>query len=612
MKLYLRILAYGKPYLSQGMLGFTFLFLYNFFGIFSIALVIPFLQILFQQDSASVVIAAAKASSDPTMIQEAYLFVDQLIAEHDKWWVLVRLCIVLGFTIFLKSLFRYLSAYFIAPFEQGVILHMRSRLFNHLAILSMSFYTGKRKGRIINVLVNDVQIIQESVIGTVQNMVSDPIAMLLILVSLFVISWKLTLFTLLVLPLTGLFISRISKSLKKRARSGQERLGNLISVLDEFISGIRIVKAFSGENYERARYEQLNGEYKDLMVSLKRRSDMASPLTEVLAMGVVIAIILFGGNLILSGQGELDASAFIGFVALFGSFIQPIKTFSSALSRIQRGVASFQRVEEFLEFPEDVKERPGAVGIQGLRQGIRYEGLRFAYEEAEVIKGVDLDLPLGHTIALVGPSGGGKSTLADLLPRFYDPTAGRITIDGQDIRDLKVDDWRGLIGVVTQEGILFNDTIAANIAYGDIQPDMQRVADAARIANAHDFITRQPQGYATVIGERGTKLSGGQRQRLAIARAIYKNAPILILDEATSALDSESERLVQEALDQLRANRTVLVIAHRLSTIVNADRIYVIDQGRVVESGTHDELLRRDGAYKALYTVQFSGNQKAE
>lgn len=612
MKLYLRILAYGKPYLSQGILGFIFLFLYNFFGIFSIALVIPFLQILFQQEGASAMIAAAKAASDPTFIQEAYLFVDQLIVDHDKWWVLIRLCIVLGITIFLKSFFRYLSSYFIAPFEQGVILHMRSRLFAHLSILSMSFYTGKRKGRIINVLVNDVQIIQESVIGTVQNMVSDPIAMALIMASLFIISWKLTLFTLLVLPLTGLFISRISKSLKKRARSGQERLGTLISVLDEFISGIRIVKAFGGESYERGRYEQLNGEYKDLMVSLKRRSDIASPLTEVLSMGVVIAIILFGGNLILQGQGELEASAFIGFVALFGSFIQPIKTFSSALSRIQRGVASFQRVEEFLEFPEDVKERPNAVPIKGIQQGIRYEGLRFAYEEAEVIKGVDLELPLGHTIALVGPSGGGKSTLADLLPRFYDPTAGRITIDGQDIRDLKVDDWRGLIGVVTQEGILFNDSIAANIAYGDARPDRARIESAARIANAHGFIGKQPQGYDTIIGERGTKLSGGQRQRLAIARAIYKNAPILILDEATSALDSESERQVQEALDQLRANRTVLVIAHRLSTIVNADRIYVIDQGAVVESGTHDELLQLNGAYKALYTVQFASSQKAE
>ena len=606
MKLYLRILAFGKPFLSKGILGFTFLFLYNLFGTMSIALVIPFLQILFQQEGASAMVAAAKASSDPSLMQSAYLFVDNLIANHDKWWVLVRLCAVLGVTIFLKGAFRYLSAYFIAPFEQGVIQTMRSRLFDRLSVLSMSFYTGKRKGRIINVMVNDVQIVQESVIGTVQNMVSDPVQMLLILVSLCLISWKLTLFTLIVLPATGLFISRISKSLKRRARSGQERLGNLISVLDEFIAGVRIVKAFGAEDYERGRYEQMNTEYRDLMVSLKRRSDLASPLTELLSMMVVITIILFGGNLILSGSGELEASAFIGFIALFGSFIQPIKTFSSAVSRIQRGIASFQRVEEFLEIEEEVKEQPNAVAIQHFQQGIRYENIRFAYEEEEVLKGIDLELPRGQTIALVGPSGGGKSTIADLLPRFYDPTSGSILVDGQDIRTLKVDDWRGMIGVVTQEGILFNDSIAQNIAYGDATPDIKRVEAAAKIANAHDFITRQPQGYHTVIGERGTKLSGGQRQRLAIARAVYKDAPILILDEATSALDSESERLVQDALDQLRANRTVLVIAHRLSTIVNADRIYVIDQGRIVEQGTHEQLLAQAGVYHNLHAIQFN------
>jgi subfamily B ATP-binding cassette protein MsbA len=608
MKLYLRILAFGKPYLPQGITGFVFLFLYNFFGTFSIALVIPFLQILFQQDGANAIIAGARAASDPSFMQAAYLFVDDLILAHDKWWVLLRLCIALGASIFLKSLFRYLSAYFIAPFEQGVIQYMRSRLFDHLKVMSMAFYTGKRKGRIINVMVSDVQIVQESVIGTVQNMVSDPVQMLLILASLFIISWKLTLFTLIVLPITGLFISRISKSLKRKARSGQERLGNLISVLDEFISGIRVVKAFGAEGFERGRYEKMNVEYRDLMVSLKRKSDMASPLTEVMAMFVVIGIILFGGNLIISGQGELDASAFIGFIALFGSFIQPIKTFSSALSRIQRGIASFQRVEEFLMIPEDVKESPNAQPIQGLENAVRYEAVRFAYEEEEVLKGIDLVLPKGKTIALVGPSGGGKSTIADLLPRFYDPASGRVMIDGQDIKDLRVKDLRNLIGVVTQEGILFNDSILQNIAYGDERPDPARVEAAARIAHAHEFIQKMPEGYATNIGERGTKLSGGQRQRLSIARALYKDAPILILDEATSALDSESERLVQEALDQLRANRTVLVIAHRLSTIVKSDLIYVIDQGSVVEQGTHEELLQKGGMYHHLHSIQFAGS----
>jgi subfamily B ATP-binding cassette protein MsbA len=608
MKLYFRILSFGKPFLGKGLLGFFFLFLANLFGTLSIALVIPFLQILFQQDGASAIIESARITDDPTLMQEAYMAVDELIRMHDKWWVLTRLCMALGVSIFFKSVCRYLSSYFIAPFEQGVIQTMRSRLFDHLKMLSMAFYTGKRKGGIINVMVNDVQIIQESVIGTVQNVVSDPIQMLLILTSLFLISWKLTLFTLLVLPATGWFVSRIAKTLKKKARSGQEKLGMLISVLDEFISGIRVVKAFGAEGYEQKRYEGINMAYRDLMISLKRRSDLASPVTELMSILVVIGVILYGGNLILAGQGELEASAFIGFIALFGSFIQPIKTFSNALSRIQRGVASFQRVEEFLQIPEDVKEAPDAKSAHPFRESVCYEQVSFSYEKEPVLREINIRLEKGKTVALVGPSGAGKSTLADLLQRFYDPTNGRVTIDGVDIRTLKVDDLRAMIGVVTQEGILFNESILQNIAYGDPNPDLGRAEIAAKAAHAHTFIEKLPEGYHTHIGERGTKLSGGQRQRISIARALYKDAPILILDEATSALDSESERLVQDALDQLRANRTSLVIAHRLSTIRNADHIYVMEEGKVVENGTHDELMDLKGKYHQLYAIQFQAN----
>ena len=608
MKLYLRILGYGKPFLKQGITGFVSLFLYNFFSIFSIALVIPFLQILFNQGDGQAVVEAAKAAESPSLMQQGYLFVNGLIENQGKWEVLVYLCIALATSIILKSVFRYMASYFIAPFEQGVINFMRSRLFDHLARLSMPFFSGKKKGRIINVLVTDVQIVQESVIGTVQNMVSDPIAMVLILITLLVISWKLTLFTLLVLPVTGLFISFISKSLKRRARKGQERLGNLITVLDEFISGIRIVKAFSTESFEKKKYQDMNNQYRDLMVSLKRRSDIASPLTEVMAILVVIGMILYGGSLIIDGGGGLDPSAFIGFIALFGSFIQPIKTFSSALSRIQRGIASFQRIEEFLEIPEEVKEKENPISLEAFDSEIRYENVWFRYEKEDVLKNISFEVKKGQSIALVGPSGGGKSTLADLLPRFYDPVQGRITVDGKDLRDIRVKDLRSKIGVVTQEGVLFNDSILQNIAYGDHQPDRDRVMEAARIANAHTFILQQADGYETIIGERGTKLSGGQRQRLAIARAIYKNAPILILDEATSALDSESERLVQDALDQLTMNRTSIVIAHRLSTILDADCIYVIDNGEIVEAGTHSELIARSGVYENLYNIQFSAS----
>ncbi len=606
MKLYLRILAYGKPFMHYGFLGVACLLFYNVFSIFSIALVIPFLQILFQQGDAAAMIAAARLSADPTLIEQGYIYVADLILARGKLEVLGILSGVLGVSITLKSLFRYLTSYFVAPFEQSVIHLMRARLFKHLSILSMSFFTGKRKGNIINVLITDVQIVQESVIGTVQNMVSDPIQMILILISLFVISWKLTLFTLIVLPLTGIFISFISKSLKRRARAGQERLGGLMVILDEFIAGIRIVKAFGTEQFEENRYEEMNSQYRDLMISLKRRGDIASPLTEVLSVGVVISIILFGGSLIISGSGELLPSAFIGFVALFGSFIQPIKTFSSAMSRIQRGIASFQRVEEFLQIPEDVKERPNAVPMKEFKHSICYEQVSFAYDAEEyVLLTIDLEIKKGQKIALVGPSGGGKSTLADLLPRYYDPVGGRITIDGVDLRDLMVSDLRGAIGVVTQEGILFNDTVMANIAYGDKHPDPVRVEQAAAIAYAHDFISQMPQGYQTIIGERGTKLSGGQRQRLSIARAIYKNAPILILDEATSALDSESERLVQAALEKLMEGRTSLVIAHRLSTILDADQIFVVEGGQIKESGTHHALMEQGGLYRNLHDIQF-------
>lgn len=610
MKLYLRILAFGKPYLLQGILGFVSLFVYNFFSIFSIALIIPFLQILFKQPESQGILEAAQASADPGAMERLYLAINDFVIVEGQWSAMVYLCIALGTSIFLKSLFRYTSSYFVAPFEQGVIHHLRTRAFDHLRRLSMPFFTGNKKGNVINVMVSDVQVVQESVIGTVQNMVSDPIQMILILASLFIISWQLTLFTLIILPITGLFINFISKSLKRRARRGQERLGLLIAVLDEFIAGIRIVKAFGAENFEREKYQQMNGDYRNQMVSLKRRSDLASPVTEVLSIGVVITIILYGGNLILSGGHALQPEAFIGFIALFGSFIQPIKTFSSALSRIQKGIVSFQRIEEFLETPIDVQEKADATPIKALSQHIRYEGVRFKYGDTEVLHGIDLEIQKGETVALVGPSGGGKSTLADLLPRFYDPFKGRIAVDGHDLRQLKVADLRDLVGVVTQEGVLFNDTVARNIAYGDPQPDLQRVQAAAEAAYAHNFISAMPEGYQTIIGERGTKLSGGQRQRLAIARAIYKDAPVLVLDEATSALDSESERLVQEALDRLTEDRTSLVIAHRLSTIVNADRIYVIDQGRVVEYGTHQELLGRGGVYRHLFDIQFEATRE--
>jgi subfamily B ATP-binding cassette protein MsbA len=611
MKTYLRILAYGRAQRRYGILSIFFLLLQNIFGVFSIALTIPFLQIIFGTEEASDVIAGAATKTDPNLKERAYVALAEITQQHGGYTVLIAFCLVLAASIFLKSLFRYLTTFFMSPFEQGVVNQVRNKLFDHLSRMSMPFFTGNRKGQVVNVMVTDTMIVQESVVGTVQTVLSEPVSVLLTLATLFLLSWKLTLFTLIVLPVTGIFIRYISKSLKRKARSGQERMGLLISTLDEFITGIRIVKSFVTERHEQQKYERLNRQYSGYMVSLKRRSDLASPLTEVIAIFVVITIILYGGNLILNqGSDELAPSTFIGFVALFGTLIAPIKAFSNALSRIQKGMASFQRIEEFLAIEEIVKEDPNPLPMAAFENEIRYEDVRFAYAAEEVLGGVSFTLRKGHTVALVGPSGGGKSTLADLLSRFHDPTGGRITIDGVDIRKLKVNDLRGSIGMVTQEGVLFNDTIIANIAYGDAKPDLARVREAARVAFAADFIEAMPEQYRTVIGERGGKLSGGQRQRLAIARAVYKNAPILVLDEATSALDSESEKWVQQALESLRNNRTSLVIAHRLSTILNADLILVIDKGKVVEQGTHDMLLKMGGLYKKLYQLQFADDQK--
>lgn len=601
MKTYLRILAYGRPYFGQGILAFGFLFLYNFFGVFTVSLVIPILRILFLSKEEAV----SAIDNGSGIMTEVYEQLGGWIAEYGRWNVLLGFSLTLLICILAKNSFRYLGRFHMAPVEEGVIKEMRNKIFSHLGRLSMDFFTGKKKGQIINVVVSDVQVVQQAVISTLHAVISEPLNMILIIVFLFAISWKLTLVTLLVLPVTGFFISRIAKSLRKRARRGQERLGDLISVVEEFVGGIRIVKSFRAEEFATQKYQNENEGYRREIVGFRRRADLASPVTEVLAMIVITGIILFGGSLIISGDSQLAPDAFIGFVALFGTFIAPIRAFSNALSKIQKGIASFVRIEDFLNIPETVQESDQAIEKKSFEDRVEYKDVHFSYEEEEVLGGISFSLAKGETVALVGPSGGGKSTIADLLPRFYDPDSGKIEIDGMDIRDYKVHDLRSLFGIVAQEGILFNDTITANIAFGDASPDLERVREAARVANALEFIEAQPNGFGTRIGERGGRLSGGQQQRIAIARAIYRNPPVLILDEATSALDVESERLVQNAMDNLMSGRTVLVIAHRLSTIQEADKILVVDGGQIVESGKHSELVNSGGLYRKLHDIQF-------
>ncbi|TAE58791.1 MAG: ABC transporter ATP-binding protein, partial [Bacteroidetes bacterium] len=393
--------------------------------------------------------------------------------------------------------------------------------------------------------------------------------------------------------------------LKRAARKGQAVLGELASMVDEFAGGARVVKAFQKEAFERDRYARKNKEYNKLQVSVARRSELASPLTEIISVAIVCLILYAGGTLILDEKSALKASEFLGFIAVFSQVLAPVKVLTAAFSKIQRGTAAFSRIEEILNTQPKIQNRPDALDIDGFTKEVRFEGVFFSYDSTEVLHNIHFSLPKGATVALVGPSGGGKSTLADLIPRFYDPSQGAIYLDGRDLRDISVESLRACIGVVSQEGILFHDTVWSNIAYGIPDTDPEAVVEAAKIANAHEFIMELPDQYQTVIGERGSMLSGGQRQRIAIARAVLRNPSILILDEATSNLDTQSEKLVQDALEKLMAQRTSLVIAHRLSTILHADQILVIERGRIIEQGTHEELYQKGGRYRELYAVQF-------
>jgi subfamily B ATP-binding cassette protein MsbA len=603
MQVYLRILAYGKGDWQKAVIALVCLLLYNVFNAVSLAMVIPFLDILFNT-------APSEFTEVPIwdwheIKKSGFEYLEYVMFAYGKKQVLIWFCVLLVSAIFLKSIFRYLSSFFIVPLEQGIIRNIRDAVFEHMSRLSLAFYTRRKKGGLISIVISDVQVVQDSVSGNIQTLLRDPLTMIVFLGTMLFLSWKLTLFTLIVLPITGICINWISKSLKRKASKGQDRLDSLISIVDEFVTGIRIVKAFNAEPFETAKYKKYNHAYYDTQVSFSRRSDLASPSTEVLSILVVAVIILFGGNLILSNSSELKASEFIGFIAIFSQFLAPIKTFSHAISKIQKGIASFERIEKLLHESVTVKEPMDGKVITQFQTSIEFRGVSFSYGDKKVLENIQLEIHKGQTIALVGPSGAGKSTLADLVPRFYDPDEGKLLMDGIELTKVQLASLRSRMGIVSQEGILFNDSVFRNIAYGDTQVSMEAVIEAAKIANAHDFISQLPEGYYTNLGERGTRLSGGQRQRIAIARAVLKNPDILILDEATSALDTESEKLVQSALDALMQNRTSLVIAHRLSTILKADKILVMESGAIKESGTHAELMEINGLYRKLYDIQF-------
>ena len=607
MQSYFRILNYGRPFVHLGIIAVVCMILYAVFHTLSLIMLGPFMDVLFQDDTLyPQPEGPLQLLSSESLRDHMYYYLREMKAEHGRVQILPYFCGALFLIILLKNLARYGSAYFFSPLEQGIIQRIRTRVFHHIGGLDMGFFTRNKKGNIIGTVVSDVQVVQEAIIATFLNILREPITALFLLIGLFFISWQLTLFSLVVLPLSGLFINYIRKTLKRKAKLGQEVLGELISSLDEFASGIRIVKSFQREAYEMKKYDQKNEAYTKLQVSIRRRSELASPVTEIISVGVICIIIIYGGWLIFSDQGSsLYPPDFIAFIALFSQLLNPIKLIANALARIQKGMAAYERIAELLDQEPAIQEVENPLRVSSFEDQIHFDKVYFKYDVEDVIHGISFEVKKGQMIAIVGPSGAGKSTLADLIPRFYDPYQGHIFLDGQDLRQLSLKDLRGLIGHVSQEGILFHDTVLRNIAYGIDSPNLSEVVEAAKVANAHEFILQLPEQYQTVIGERGTKLSGGQRQRLAIARAILRNPSILILDEATSSLDTKSERLVQEALEKLMQNRTSLVIAHRLSTILKADKILVLDQGKIVEQGTHSELLLKEGLYKRLYDLQF-------
>jgi subfamily B ATP-binding cassette protein MsbA len=562
------------------------------------------LQMLFGKTKIPVSAPPLNLSDFNSLSDNFYYFFGQMIRQYGEKEMLVYIAITIVILYFFKNFFRYMAMYFLANVRNGVVKDLRNDLYKKVLILPLSFYNERRKGDIMARMTNDVQEIEWSIMSSLEMIFRDPIQIISFVVTLFVISPQLTLFVLVLLPISGFMIGRIGKSLKRTSQKGQKQMGVILSIIEETISGLRIIKAFNAIDFVDKRFKKTNQDYTRLMIRLYRKRDLASPLSEFLGAIVISMVLWFGGKLVFTPGNNLDAAVFLTYLAIFSQLIPPSKAVTQAFYNIQKGAASVERIKQLLDEPEVIEQKPDALIKKSFHDEIEYKDVSFRYETENVLRNIRLKIKKGRMIAVVGPSGGGKSTLVDLLPRFYDCTHGEITIDGIPIRDLVIEDLRGLMGIVTQETILFNDTVFNNIAFGLVNVSEEDVIAASRVANAHEFIEKMPLGYYTNIGDRGTKLSGGQRQRLSIARAVLRNPPILILDEATSALDTESERLVQQALENLMKNRTSVVIAHRLSTIQFADEIIVLQKGELVERGTHISLLEKNGPYKKLYDMQ--------
>ena len=606
MKTYLRLLRYVRVYRAKLAIAMLCMAVYAATSMFSVSAVSPFLQLFFLQPHVSPGAPAPHLTGLAWMPAAMRGALEALVLDPRPLVGLERICLLILALLFLKNLMDYLQGFLMVAIEQAVMRDLRSALYAHLQRLSLSFFHGQRAGRLISRITNDVEYLRVSIAASLGNLVKDGLTLLGLLLVVFTASWRLALISMLILPPSGLLLAVIGRKMRKRSGTAQERMGDLTGIVQETVSGARVVKAFGMESAERRRFDQANQSYFRSFVQLRRLSAAAAPVSEYTIVVVAVMMLWLGGREIFVTH-TLEPNTFVMFIVALLATISPIKTLSEVNSNVQQGLAAAMRIFEVLDTAPEITDRSGAREVPPFRGAVRYEHVSFAYDAGQpVLHDVSFEIARGQVVALVGSSGAGKSTTMDLLARFYDPGEGRITFDGLDLREATVASLRSQLGIVTQETILFHDTVRNNIAYGSPGASEAELRGAAEAAPALEFVQRLPRGFDAVIGERGAKLSGGERQRLAIARALLRNPPILLLDEATSSLDTESERLVQDALERLMRDRTVLVIAHRLSTVQHADRIVVLDRGRIVATGTHDQLLEIDGQYRRLHDLQFA------
>ena len=601
MKKFFRIISYIKEYKAQMAWYSLFITLSIVFSLFSLGMLTPFLDLIFGKSSlSSLPVTAINASSIKDVI---YGFLQNNIAKYGKSYALGWICLFIIVSIFLKNLFLYLSYYFLAPIRNEVTRKYSKLLYNKILALPIGYFTEQRKGDILSRSSNDIAELENSVVGALEGLIKEPLNIIGILIFLFFISFKLTLFVFVLLPIAGFVVGRIGRSLKKQTNKAQVKWGEILSQMEETLTGLRIIKGFNAEQKVKKQFYGLIDDIFGIKNRISYRRDLASPISEFLGVTILSGVLWFGGNLVLNGD-ILSPGSFITYVALFSQIINPAKALSQAVYNVNRGTATLDRLNEILEAPVTVNDIADSMQLNEFKDSISFENVGFSYQDDSILHNINLTVKKGKLVALVGSSGAGKSTLADLVPRFHDVSEGQLLIDGINIKNYSLHSLRKQISIVTQEPILFNDTIAANIALGKPEATEAEIIAAAKIANAYDFIIKKEGGFNSTIGDRGSKLSGGERQRLTIARAVLKNPPILILDEATSALDTESEKLVQDAINNMMQNRTSIVIAHRLSTIRHADEIIVMQKGKIVERGNHETLLAQNGYYQKLIEMQ--------